>query len=392
MENRYARARGEAERSPDFIDLIDTNFHACGFAFPARDLRDAAHRYFSRQDLRHYTPESAGGARLRARIADFYREDGGMAAADQVVVTASASESYSHIFASRCSAGDRILLPRPAYPLFEDVAARHGLHVDFYDQQAEKRWRIDLDQLTEAITPRTRGMVLITPNNPTGHVAEDSEIGRILELCSRNKLFIIVDEVFSGIVFEPARYTRPAALTSDVLIFTINGVSKLFASPDLKVSWILVTGPADECRSAVDELEIQNDLFLSSSPLAQYLAEHLFMSGSGFTESLRRAIGERRAIALGLLEEISALQVIPPEGGIHLPLLLNPGALRDGFDDEELAVQLLARHHVGVHPGYLYGFTEPSLVMSYLSPVSRLRAGIERIAGCLRELSPPAER
>ena len=390
MENPYALARGQAERSPEFIDLIDTNFHSCGFPFPAPRLHRAARRYFRRHSLRHYSPDPAGDSRLRTVIADYYRKAGLAAHADQVVITASASESYSHVFASHCAPGDRIVLPRPSYPLFEEVALRHGVHVDFYEQRSDHGWRLDVDRLAAEITPDTRGIVLITPNNPTGHIADSDEINRILELCNRHALFLIVDEVFSGIIFRPGPLTRPASLSSDVVIFTLNGVSKLFASPDLKVSWILVTGPEERRIGAIEALQIQNDLFLSASPLTQHLVIHLFEAGWGFTESMRDVIAERRAVALEVLGEISGLRTIPPGGGIHLPLLLDPALLTGNTDDEEIAVRLLARYRVAVHPGYLYGFAEPALVMSYLPPASRLRPGIERIARCLGDLRSSA--
>ena len=386
MENRYAAARGEAEGRPDFIDLIDTNFHSCGFRYPARVMRRGAVRQLSSTRLRRYQPDPAGAEILRSQVARFYRDGGVAGDPDHVVITASASESYSHIFAARCAPGDRVLLPRPGYPLFEDVAGRHALGVDFYDQRADLCWKPDWSGMEAAITPRTRAVVLISPNNPTGHVLSEDEIREVGTICRRHNLFLVVDEVFSGILFTSGPLPRPARLLPELLVFTINGTSKLFASPELKVSWILVTGPAGARATAIEELQIQNDLFLSAAPLNQSLAAGMLARGPRFTQAVARAVAARRNAALAALAGIEGVTAIPPSGGIHLPLLIETDAYAVPVDDEDVAVLLLARYHTAMHPGYLYGISRPALVMSYLSPEGRIRAGIDQLRSCLRAL------
>ncbi len=387
MENRYAGARREAEKHADFIDLIDTNFHNCGFRYPPTVIHAATDRYFSDADERPYRPDPAGDPALRAAIAAYYRDAGVAVPPDSAVVTASASESYSHIFASRCRAGDRVLLPSPGYPMFEDIAVRNGLTVDFYDQRRSAGWAIDPDQLEAVLRPRTAAIVLISPNNPTGAVVSEATIRRIGGICERHGLFLVVDEVFSEILFTGSPLPRPALLLPDLLVYTINGVSKLFASPELKVSWIAVSGPADSRDPAIEDLLVQNDLFLSASSMSQFIVTGMFAEGMEFSRAMAADIAGRRELMLGEIERIEGLSTIPTEGGIHLPVAIDPDALPAGTDDEEVVVQLLLDHRVAAHPGYLYGMDQPvTLVMSYLAPEDQILEGMSRIECYLKAL------
>ena len=406
MLNRYSLARGEAEKQADFVDLIDTNFTSCGFHYPVSAVVSATESYVAGWDLRRYTPDPAGDPALREAVAAYFR-DGGVAADSQgVVITASASESYSHIFASRCLAGDRVMLPRPGYPLFEDIAERHGLSVDYYDQRRSEGWTIDPEQIARMAGPRTAAIVLISPNNPTGSIVSESTITEIGAVCERHGMFLVVDEVFSEIVFPSApfsgettdmssdqarrraRLPRPASLLPNQLVYTINGVSKLFAAPDLKVSWVLVTGPASLRAQAIENLQVHNDLFLSSSALSQAIAVQMFRGGLAFTREMTAEIRRRRDVVLGEIAGIEGVAAIPPAGGIHLPVAFSSDVLPAGHDDEDVAVGLLQSCHVATHPGYLYGIDSPvSIVLSFLSPSDRLRDGLGRIRTYLRTRS-----
>jgi len=325
-----------------------------------------------------YDPDPAGSRELRAAIAAWYARSGIEASTADLVVTASASESYSHIFASRCVAGERVLLPSPGYPLFEDVAARGGLEVDFYHQRSESGWRIDPSEIAALIRPDTSAIVLISPNNPTGSIITDDEIAAIGALCRRHEIFLVVDEVFSEISTVPL--PMPAQLLPDLTVYTINGVSKLFAAPDLKVSWVLVSGPDEARAPAVENLLIQNDLFLSASSLSQCIAARMLETGLEYTEWMGREIARRRQTMLEAVARSPYLSAVAPEGGIHLPVQIDTSHLPGTRDDERIAIDLLRDLHLATHPGYLYGLDEgPWLVMSYLPPEERIREGMARI-------------
>jgi aspartate/methionine/tyrosine aminotransferase len=389
MENRFTASREAVRHLPDFLDLVNTNFHECGFIFPAELLEEAARRYFTTPDLRTYTPDPAGDHELRAAVAAHEnKRDGPQVTAEHVVITASASESFSHIIAGECAPADRILLPRPGYPLFEDVASRHGVEALYYDQQWEAAWAIDPDQIATLMDERVRAVVLISPNNPTGHVLTEEEIAAVGEVCGRHDAALVVDEVWSGAIFTGGPPRRAAALAPQCRIYSINGVSKLLASPDLKVSWIVVDAPEGTRREVIDRLLIQNDLFLSASPLTELLAASALREGRDFAEAVRTELARRRTAALDALREIPRLRVVEPDGGIYLPILLD-GALPGGMDEEDLAVMLLEERHLAIHPGYLYGCEQPMLIMSYLCPAPDIVRGLARLAEGLAGVTAP---
>jgi aspartate/methionine/tyrosine aminotransferase len=393
VENRYAAARRAVQSRTDFVDLIDTNFQRCGFVYPGDILLAGADRFFGA--ARRYDPHPAGSETLREAIAGFHRgawthghgtTRPAMLTTDSVVVTASASESYSLVFASICRPGDHVLLPRPGYPLFEDLAARAGLEVDYYALRPESGWRYDPEEIAGMISSRTRAIVLISPGNPTGLVIDEELIHETGRLCIRHGLFLLVDEVFSEFVFGTGAVPRPMELLDEVLVFTINGISKLFASPDLKISWVAATGPAPATARAVEELHIRNDIFLSASALSQDLATTLFAEGPEFTRSMVTEVGCRRRFMLEEIRRTEGLGAVPPSGGIHIPVFVDPSALGPGADDESLVVDLLLECGVAAHPGYLYGIDgQTALVMSYLADEPRIREGFSRIRDYLRD-------
>lgn len=386
MENRIAAALRRARSRDDFIDLINTNFHACGLAPSPQTLLDAAARYLSDESSRRYRPDPAGLPALREAVSRFYARAGVAVPPGAIVATASASDGYTQIFRAAASPGDEVLLPRPGYPLFEEVAARCGLEPRFYDLDPTERWRIDPGEVAARLSPRTAALVVISPNNPTGSVVNPRTLKALGSACAREGVALVVDEVFSAFRFDAAAarpLPRPAALCPETLVFTINGVSKLAASPDLKVSWIAVSGPGGRVEAAVEALEIENDLYLNASPINQHVAAVLLDEEAALTQRFVAEVARRRRVMLEELGRLDAahpgaLGWTVPAGGIHLPIVLPEPPL--GLDDEELAIGLLEREGLSVHPGYLYGVEEPTmLVVSYLSPPAVIEAGIRRL-------------
>ncbi|MFW5689687.1 MAG: pyridoxal phosphate-dependent aminotransferase [Spirochaetota bacterium] len=414
MENRLSIALRRAQVRPDFVNLINTNFHACGLLPNDEELRGAYASYFERPELRVYAPEPAGLPALREAVAAYYDSCGVRVSPEQVVVTASASESYTHIFTGICTPPGRdagsprpaVLLPRPGYPLFEDVALRCGLEPRFYELDAERRWRIDEEHVASLMAGvaseggRTAALVLISPNNPTGSIADGPTIDSLARHCASAGAVMIVDEVFSEFRFEAAGLgplPRPMEIAPDLPVYTINGASKLLASPDLKVSWIVASGPGSE--EAIESLEVEAGIYLNASPLNQHAAARLLAGawgprpGSAPAARIVASVAERRAIMIEGLRRLAdetsgAISFVEPAGGIHLPLLIDPeqgAARRTGggwrtLDDEELAVELLEAYSLALHPGYLYGVEERTmLVASYLSPPDVIRAGLDRL-------------
>lgn len=380
--NPYSLARRDQEHKEGFADLINTNFSSCGLGIPntvwQRLLTDQA------RVPPRYHPHPAGDPELRDAVLSYYARRAEGAQTASVVITASASESYSHVFAARCSYGDTILLPRPGYPLFEDIAARFGLAVKHYDLDPDNDWAPDTGQLESLIDDSVRAVVVISPNNPTGHVVTASIANRIAGTCRTHDLFLLVDEVFSEYVFDgPSPWI--GGLFDDVQVYTINGMSKLFAAPHLKVSWVVVTGPQVGTRA--NDLEIVNDMYLSAAPLSQSIAASLLTDHSDLPAAIVGKVAQRRASMLGEVRTTPGLQAVPARGGIHLPVMFNNEVLRPGIDDEALSIDLLDRL-VGTHPGYFYGIDQPvTLVMSYLAKEETIQTGFSRIRDYLSDTS-----
>ncbi len=384
------RERLSAERDGRLIDLIDTNFSANGLRYPLERLHDTVAAFL--RDAR-YHPHPQGAPAARAAVAAWYHGDAGLTVSPEaVVITASASESYGLIFQALASAGDRVLLPEPGYPLFEHVAAYHRLTTAFYRLRFDEEFRITEEALERAVTPDCRFMVLISPNNPTGRVAGQSELDAMLRVCRRHGLILICDEVFS-----PYRYPSeatdgrpplPRPMAEDVLVLTINGISKLRATPELKLSWIVAHGPVSTLREAIPALALANDMYLSCTPLSQHLLPHL-LEDLDHEQMLYRSVAARRRILLDWIDRIGVLELCRPSGGIHavarLRLDLIPEPLRD---DERCALRLLRDTGVHLHPGYLYGIADDQcLVLSFLKAPNPLAEGLERVGEWARQVA-----
>ena len=386
------RERRSAERDGRLIDLIDTNFSANGLRYPLERLHDTVAAFLR---VARYHPHSQGDPVARAAIAAWYHRDAGLTVMPEaVVITASASESYGLIFQALASAGDRVLLPEPGYPLFEHVATYHRLTTTCYRLRFDEEFRITEEALERAVTADCRFLVLISPNNPTGRVAEPLEVAAVLRVCRRHRLILICDEVFSPYRYPPEAtegrppLPRPMADAEEVLVLTINGISKLRATPELKLSWIVAHGPVSLVREAIPPLALANDMYLSCTPLSQHLLPHL-LEDLEHEQMLYRSVAERRRILLDRVDGMGILELCCPNGGIHavsrLRLDMVPELLRD---DERCALRLLRDTGVHLHPGYLYGIVDDQcLVLSFLKAPNPLAEGLERVGEWTRRVA-----
>lgn len=379
--SRYGHALELARGRPDFINLINTNFHEAGLAPDGTLMAELFADHYAGRG-RGFAPDPAGDPSLRTALTSLYPGT----EPSSFVVTASASESYQHIFRAACPPESTILLPRPGYPLFEEVAHRGGHPVEFYELDPLERWEPDLDWISARITRPDAmdvgALVLISPNNPTGSVLSESALHTLAAACAGAGIPLILDEVFASFRYDRgAAHARPDQLYPDALSFTINGASKLLASPDLKVSWILVGGPAEKASAAVDSLATENDLFLNGSPANQRVAGRLLLEHPELAAQVVRETRKRRDLLLTLVQGYPEIAVHKPAGGIHLPLLLSR---IPSVDDERLAIRLLDEESLAVHPGYLYGLeTTQAVITSFLPPPELLEEGMARLGRVL---------
>jgi aspartate/methionine/tyrosine aminotransferase len=377
------RAREELETEPGFIDLIDTNFHRNGLLYPADLLSRALAGY---PETRPYAPDPRGALPAREAIAAYYRGRGLEVTAEQIIITASASEGYNLLFNRMLEHGQTVSLPRPVYPLFEVIAEFNHLGVEHYTLDLDRGAQPDPRRLAAEVSEDAGLLVAISPNNPTGTCLERPGLQALVDLARDRGLPLLFDEVFSEFVFsrgpdhppDSASHTAPPQIAEDVLCITLNGISKMFACPDLKLSWLLVTGPADLREELLSVLEIANDMYLNASSVSQAVLPSLFAEGRDFQREMVAEVGRRRDLCLSMTAASAHLEPVVPDGGIHCVLRVRGQAADE--DDEELAERLLRETGVYTHPGYLYDLDEETaLVVSFLKEPAALEEGLGRI-------------
>jgi aspartate/methionine/tyrosine aminotransferase len=363
--NRIELARRQAAQS-GYIDLTSSNPTHQGLLFPADVLRAAAEPYWR---ARRYDPDARGLIAARAAIVAYYagRSPALPLDADDVFITASTSEAYSLLFALLTNPGDNVLAPAVTYPLFDYLAAIHRVELRSYAMNERRGWQIDPASLHAQIDERTRAVLIVSPHNPTGMTMQQA-----LPALTTLGLPIICDEVFAEFTYQ-APHTPPlGTLHPELPVFHLNGISKLFALPDLKLGWIALNGPA---RSQyADRLELLNDTFLSANTLTQSMLPMLFEHGWNFVVEMRDYIRSNLDLALTILGQSDHLTTYAPDGGYYLfPEV-------EGWADEEELVLHLLQHDVLVHPGYFYGYEQGTRIMlSCLTRPDDLAEGLQRL-------------
>jgi aspartate/methionine/tyrosine aminotransferase len=368
-----------ARREP-VVDLISGNVTEQGLTYPHAVLEsiltDAARR------ARVYRPHPLGQPEARAAISAHYRSHGLAIPPEQILLTPGTSLAYWYAFLALCDPGDEILTPRPSYPLFDEIARIAGVRTVAYRLDESRGWAIDLADLEDRIAPRTRAIVLISPHNPTGAVASAAELDALAEIASRHALPIIADEVFSEFLFGLDRLPRPAA-TRAPLVIALNGFSKMFALPGIKLGWMALSGDDEWVRPVLSALEAMSDAFLPVNEIVQAAVPEIFEEGEEFLGRYRREIARRTEATLAGLARVSSLTLVPPRGGFYAVVRVT-GSRRD---DEEMALHLLRSAGCLVHPGFFYDLDPTHLVLSTVSDPAIAEPAIARIAAALATLT-----
>jgi alanine-synthesizing transaminase len=340
-----------------FADLTESNPTRAGFAYPA-DLLNV----LGAPGGLVYDPQPFGLRGAREAVARDYARRGVQVDPETVVLSASTSESYSWLFKLLCSPGDVVLAPQPSYPLFEHLTRLEGVEMVPYDLHYHGRWAIDLETIAAA-PERTRAILLVSPNNPTGSYVSARELDQLSRICGERGWALVADEVFADYTLdEPAPVTDLAA-RAGVLSFTLGGASKALGLPQLKLGWTIVGGPAAVRAGALAGLELIADTFLSVGTPVQLAAAELLQRGT----AVRQAIHDRVRRNLNRARDIARLypscEVLRVEGGWCAPVRVPAGR-----SEEALVLDLLRREHVLVHPGYFFDFPHEAFVIVSLLP------------------------
>ncbi len=360
------------------LKLFSGNPNDEGFLFPGGILEKAYARYFRDQD---YRPHSKGLTEARRAIAAYYAERGAEVDPENLLLTAGTSESFLHLFKLLARPGDNVLAPNPAYPLFDHIAALAGIELRHYALREESRWSMDLEDLRRKADDRTRAVVLISPNNPTGHVASETEIRELVDWANQKKIPLICDEVFSEFFYGKDSFPRPIAVSKPDLCFTLNGISKMFALPALKLGWIAVTGRKSLVDPAVDRLETTADTFLSCHIPIQKALPDLFEKGRAFVDGYVAEVGRRRLMMMNLLRSSEKIRFVEPQGGFYFT-----AEIQTDLAEEDFVVELLKKEGVFVHPGYFFDYEKGChIVLSFLVHPERMQPGVASLVTFLQD-------
>jgi alanine-synthesizing transaminase len=362
-----AAVRERVTAGGELVDLTVSNPTACGFLYEAVVLGEAA--------AERYEPISLGTVAARHAVAGYYRDAGAEIAVERICLTTSTSEAYSFLFRLLCDPGDEVLVARPSYPLFEFLAQLDDVLLReyplLYDPNAddEHGWSIDLHSLEAAITERTRAVIVVHPNNPTGNFASDAERAALERICAERGLALIVDEVFLDYAIGAKTARSFAAGESACLTFALSGISKVCGLPQMKASWLVACGPQGLVDEAMGRVEVIADTFLSMSAPVQLALPLWLEQRHGLQQQIRaRCAANLRSLDVRLAG--SSAQRLVLEGGwtavVRVPRTV------DGRPFVEAALE----RGVLVQPGEFYGLPEGRIVLSLLTPLAVWERGL----------------
>jgi alanine-synthesizing transaminase len=362
-----AHASGQA-----ILDLTISNPTEAGIRPDATAVLAA----LSNPEAMHYDPQPRGLLSARRAVCRYYRESHGVKNLDpeHLILTTSTSEAYSYIFRLLCNPGDEILVPKPSYPLFEFLADLADVKLVPYPLLYDHGWQIDFDSLCKVVNQRCRAVILVHPNNPTGSYVSANETSALNSLCRSHALALIVDEVFLDYSHD-ATPRRSFVANADALTFTLSGISKISALPQMKLAWVATSGPEEIVAESGARLEVIADTFLSMNAPVQLAADVLLdqrkLIQPILLERLRANLAE---LDQQLLNHPSCAR-LQVEGGWYA--VLRVPAVES---DEDLAVRLLRKASVSVHPGHFYDFpNEGHLVLSLITEPEIFREGVSRL-------------
>jgi aspartate/methionine/tyrosine aminotransferase len=371
--NAFTRAISEVRGSgQEILDLTVSNPTEAGVR-PDAEIVLAA---LANPEAMHYEPQPRGLLAARQAVCRYYRESHEVFDLDpeRLILTTSTSEAYSYVFRLLCNPGDEILVPKPSYPLFEFLADLADVKLVPYPLLYDHGWQIDFDSLYKAATERSRSVILVHPNNPTGSYVSAAETAALNAFCRDYSLALIVDEVFLDYAHDGASRTS-FVTNADSLTFTLSGVSKISALPQMKLAWVATSGPKEMVTEAGARLEVIADTYLSMNAPVQLAAAVLLDQ----RKQIQPILLDRLRVNLAELDRqlgghpsCARLQV---EGGwyvvLRVPVL---------GTDEDLAIDLLRKMSVIVHPGHFYDFpSDGHLVLSLITEPANFREGVSRL-------------
>jgi len=371
--NALTRAIEEARASrQEVLDLTISNPTEAGVRPDAETVLAA----LVNPQAMHYEPQPRGLLKARQAVCHYYREAHEVFNLDpeRLLLTTSTSEAYSYVFRLLANPADEILVPKPSYPLFEFLADLCDVKLVPYPLLYDHGWQIDFDSLYKAATAQSRAVIVVHPNNPTGSYVSTAETAALNAFCRDYGLALIVDEVFLDYSHDGT--PRPSFVSNaDALTFTLSGVSKISALPQMKLAWVATSGPQEIVGAAGARLEIIADTYLSMNAPVQLAAPVLLDQRKQIQPILLDRLRVNLAELDGQLATYPSCTRLQVEGGWYAVLRVPVRGT-----DEDLAIDLLRQMAVIVHPGHFYDFSgEGHLVLSLITEPSDFRQGVARL-------------
>jgi len=377
--NRFTEAQREILAAGiEVLDLTVSNPVRAGIHYDAETILGA----LAHPEAMDYDPQPKGLRSAREAVAKYYREQHEEFDLDPeaLVLTTSTSEGYSYVFRLLCNSDDEILVPKPSYPLFEFLADLEDVKLVPYPLLYDHGWQIDFPSLYKAVDHRTRAVTVVHPNNPTGSYVEDKEREELNAFCREYDLSLIVDEVFLDYAHDGA--ARPTfAVNEGALTFTLSGLSKISGLPQMKLAWIVTSGPKQKVAAAMGRLEVIADTYLSMNAPVQLAAPTLLEQRKSIQPLLIDRLRANREELDRQLAKQKTCSRLDGQGGWYEVLRVPVKQ-----PDEDLAIDLIRKMSVVVHPGHFYDFpSDGYLVVSLITPPGVFREGTKRILELLNE-------
>ena len=352
------------------IDLTASNPTACGFLYGQEAILHA----LSNPEVLSYEPSARGLESARRAVVSYYAARNTQISPEDILLTISTSEAYSFIFRTLCDSGDELLIPEPSYPLFGFLADIQDVRLVRYPLLYDHGWQIDFHTLEQAITPRSRGVIVVHPNNPTGHFTKPAEFVQLNKFCASRQMALIADEVFLDFTLGENPPLSFAANCS-ALTFTVSGISKISGLPQMKAAWLITSGPEPLKQQAFARLELIADTYLSMNAPVQLALPAFLEQRHTFQRQVLTRIRKNIAELDRLLAQQSHCTRLHLEGGWYA--VLRVPATRS---DEDFAIDLLTTKDVYVHPGHFYDSpSDGLLIVSLITREHEFAEGILRL-------------
>jgi aspartate/methionine/tyrosine aminotransferase len=369
--NRFTQAQQELRAAGrEVLDLTISNPTRAELHYDAETILQA----LVNPEAMDYDPQPKGLRSAREAVAGYYGKQHNDIDPESIVLTTSTSEGYSYVFRLLCNVEDEILVPKPSYPLFEFLADLQDVKLVPYPLLYDHGWQIDFPSLYKAVNHRTRAVVVVHPNNPTGSFVTDEERGALNQFCREYNLALVADEVFLDHAHDGAARATFAD-NREALTFTLSGLSKISGLPQMKLAWIVTSGADEIVSAALARLEVIADTYLSMNAPIQLAAPVLLEQRHSVQPLLLdRVRANLSELDRGLGKQKSCRR-LDVEGGWYAVLRVPVTQ-----SDEDLAIEILRKHSVLVHPGHFYDFPNDGyLIASLITPLQEFRKGIVKV-------------